>query len=220
MFTHRTATPGRARQQRRRRRRRQLRLLPEPAARRLPRRHAQSTAVAATTLSYRGFFDYNADRYGVQVERLEVQPNFLPGDRLPAPHRLPPQLRAGALQPAARARSRTCASVTTQASLNYTTNTGDRLDTREQVGAVPDRVHQQRRRERHLHRQLRAAGAAVRHRPGHPHRRSAPTTSTRCSSPTPAASSASSPAPSSTSAGTFYGGDRQSIAVNTARAAR
>ena len=77
MFTHRTATPGRAGSndgygldarlsfyqnvrfdaylagtQDRRPRRRQL--------------------------SYRGFFDYNADRYGVQVERLVVEPNFLP----------------------------------------------------------------------------------------------------------------------------------------------
>ena len=29
-------------------------------------------------LSYRGFFDYNADRYGLQVDRLVVEPNFLP----------------------------------------------------------------------------------------------------------------------------------------------
>ena len=29
-------------------------------------------------LSYRGFFDYNADKYGLQAERLVVEPNFLP----------------------------------------------------------------------------------------------------------------------------------------------
>ena len=29
-------------------------------------------------LSYRGLFDYNADKYGVQAERLVVEPNFLP----------------------------------------------------------------------------------------------------------------------------------------------
>ena len=84
-------------------------------------------------LSYRGFFDYNADRYGVQVERLEVQPNFLPEAGFlrrtdmrrnfallrfsPRPRRIP-HLRK----------------ITAQASLNYVTNTGDRLDTREQVG--------------------------------------------------------------------------------------
>jgi len=31
-------------------------------------------------LSYRGFFDYNADRFGAQVERLVVEPNFLPDE--------------------------------------------------------------------------------------------------------------------------------------------
>src|SRR5205814_649755 len=78
-------------------------------------------------LSYRGFFDYNADRLGVQVERLVVEPNFLPeigfvrrtdmrrnftqarigaaheadlGEeiRLRAPHRYAAQFHAGALQ--------------------------------------------------------------------------------------------------------------------------
>ena len=29
-------------------------------------------------LSYRGFFDYNANLFGVQVERLVVEPSFLP----------------------------------------------------------------------------------------------------------------------------------------------
>ena len=68
----------------------------------------------------------------------------------------------------ARRTCRTSARLTTQASLNYLTNTQNRLDTREQVGQFRDRVHQQRRRQRHLHRQLRAPGAAVRHRPRRP----------------------------------------------------
>jgi Domain of unknown function (DUF5916) len=86
-------------------------------------------------LSYRGFVDYNADRYGLQIERLDVQPNFLPelgflrrtdfrrhfvsGRFSPRPRRIPHVRR-----------------ISTQASLTYTTNTGSRLDTREQVGSV------------------------------------------------------------------------------------
>jgi hypothetical protein len=95
----------------------------------------RSDGVSGDTLSYRGFVDYNADRYGLQVERLEVQPNFLPESGFlrrtdfrrnfaqvrysPRPRRIPYLRR-----------------VTTQASLNYTTNVGDRLDTREQVGQL------------------------------------------------------------------------------------
>ena len=95
----------------------------------------RSEAVSGDALSYRGFFDYNADRYGVQLERLEVQPNFLPevgflrrtdfgrnfalARYSPRPRRIPKVRR-----------------ITTQASLNYTTNVGDRLDTREQVGQL------------------------------------------------------------------------------------
>ncbi len=86
-------------------------------------------------LSYRGFVDYNADRYGAQLERLEVQPDFLPEVGFlrrtdfrrnfallrfsPRPRWIPHVRR-----------------VTTQASLNYTTNVGDRLDTREQGGQL------------------------------------------------------------------------------------
>ncbi len=35
-------------------------------------------AATDDNLSYRGFFDYNADKYGLQAERLVVEPNFLP----------------------------------------------------------------------------------------------------------------------------------------------
>jgi hypothetical protein len=95
----------------------------------------RSDDVEDDTLSYRGFVDYNADRYGVQVERLEVQPGFRPEIGFlrrtdfrrnfaqlrfsPRPRRLPHVRR-----------------ITTQASLNYTTNVGDRLDTREQTGQL------------------------------------------------------------------------------------
>lgn len=132
MFTHRTATPGRVGSndgygadasfgfyQ-------NLRFDGYAAA-------TRSEGITDDTLSYRGFMDYNADRYGVQVERLEVQPNFLPEAGFlrrtdfrrnfalarfsPRPKRIPHVRK-----------------LTWQASLNYTTNVGDRLDTREQAG--------------------------------------------------------------------------------------
>jgi hypothetical protein len=84
-------------------------------------------------LSYRGFFDYNADRYGFQAERLEVQPNFLP--ELGFLRRTDFRRNFGLLRFSPRPRRVPhLRKVTTQASLNYTTNTENRLDTREQVG--------------------------------------------------------------------------------------
>jgi len=132
MFTHRTATPGRVGSndgygvdgsfgffQ-------NLRLDGYLAA-------TRTDDVKGDNLSYRGFVDYNADRYGVQVEHLAVQPNFLPelgflrrtdfqrnfalARFSPRPTRIPHVRR-----------------MTTLASLQYTTNNGSRLDTREQVG--------------------------------------------------------------------------------------
>jgi hypothetical protein len=93
----------------------------------------RSEGRSGNDLSYRGFVDYNADRYGLQLERLDVQPNFLPelgflrrtdfrrhfvlGRFSPRPRNIPHVRK-----------------VTAQGSLTYTTNTGSRLDTREQVG--------------------------------------------------------------------------------------
>lgn len=93
----------------------------------------RSDHVKGDELSYRGFVDYNADRYGVQAERLVVEPNFLPelgflrrtdfqrnftsARYSPRPTRVP-HLRK----------------ITALASLQYTTNNTGRLDTREQVG--------------------------------------------------------------------------------------
>jgi hypothetical protein len=81
-------------------------------------------------LSYRGLFDYFGDKYGLQAERLVVEPNFLPeigfvrrtdmrrnfamARYSPRPRNVPHVRR-----------------LTTQASLNYLTNNQDRLDTRE-----------------------------------------------------------------------------------------
>jgi hypothetical protein len=84
-------------------------------------------------LSYRGFFDYNADRYGVQLERLDVQPNFLPelGFLRRTDFRRNYALARFSPRPRNVPHVR---KITAQGSIGYTTNTGSRLDTREQVG--------------------------------------------------------------------------------------
>ncbi len=84
-------------------------------------------------LSYRAFFDYNADHYGVQVEHLAVEPNFLP--EIGFVRRTDMRRNHGLLRYSARPRGfYNVRRMTTQASLNYTTNTHNRLDTREGVG--------------------------------------------------------------------------------------
>jgi len=86
-------------------------------------------------LSYRGFFDYNSDKFGVQAERLVVEPNFLP--EIGFLRRTDMRRNYGQLRYAARPGGlRNLRRVTAQASLNYTTNNQDRLDTREAVGRV------------------------------------------------------------------------------------
>ena len=86
-------------------------------------------------LSYRGVFDYNADRYGVQVERLEVQPNFLP--EIGFLRRTDMRRNFGQLRFSPRpARMPHVRKITALASLNYVTNTGNRLDTREQMAQL------------------------------------------------------------------------------------
>jgi hypothetical protein len=84
-------------------------------------------------LSYRGFFDYNADKYGVQVEHLAVEPNFLP--EIGFVRRTDMRRNFGQLRYSARPTGfLNVRRMTTQGSLNYTTNTQNRLDTREGVG--------------------------------------------------------------------------------------
>ncbi len=93
----------------------------------------RSDGVSGATLSYRGFMDYNADRYGVQVERLEVQPNFLP--EVGFLRRTDFRRNFGLLRFSPRPKGVPhVRRLSAQASLNYTTNTADRLDTREQIG--------------------------------------------------------------------------------------
>jgi hypothetical protein len=84
-------------------------------------------------LSYRGFFDYNADKYGVQAERLVVEPNFLP--EIGFVRRTDMRRNFGLLRYSPRPQGVPhVRKLTTQASLNYVTNNQDRLDTREASG--------------------------------------------------------------------------------------
>ena len=86
-------------------------------------------------LSYRGFFDYNGDKYGVQAERLVVEPNFLPEIGFVRRTDMRRNFAMARFSP----RPRSIANLrrlTTQASLNYLTNNQNRLDTREAVARV------------------------------------------------------------------------------------
>ena len=134
MFTHRTATPGRAGSN--------DGYGVDTSLSFTPNLRADAYIAGTRTedrsgnnLSYRGYFDYNADKYGLQLERLVVEPNFLPEigfvrrtdmgrnfgqARYSARPRVVPHLRR----------------VSTFASLNYVTNTAKRLDTREATGRI------------------------------------------------------------------------------------
>ena len=84
-------------------------------------------------LSYRGFFDYNADKYGVQVDHLVVEPNFLP--EIGFVRRTDMRRNFGMVRFSPRpAHVNSLRKITLQASLNYLTNTRNRLDTREAAG--------------------------------------------------------------------------------------
>jgi hypothetical protein len=86
-------------------------------------------------LSYRGFFDYNADLYGVQFERLVVEPNFLP--EIGFVRRTDMRRNFGMLRFSPRPHGvKHVRKISTQASLNYLTNNHNRLDTREAIGRI------------------------------------------------------------------------------------
>jgi hypothetical protein len=131
MLTHRTATPGRAGSNDG---------FGLDAAMSFYQNVRFDTYVAATrtegregdNLSYRGFFDYNADKYGLQAERLVVEPNFLP--EIGFVRRTDMRRNFGLVRYSPRPRTVPhLRKLTTQASLNYLTNNQDRLDTREAV---------------------------------------------------------------------------------------
>jgi hypothetical protein len=84
-------------------------------------------------LSYRGAFDYNADRYGLQVERLVVEPNFRP--EIGFVRRTDMRRNAGLARFSPRPASLgPVRKLTFQGNLVYVTNNANRLDTREQTG--------------------------------------------------------------------------------------
>jgi hypothetical protein len=86
-------------------------------------------------LSYRGFFDYNADKFGLQAERLVVEPNFLPEIGFVRRTDMRRNFAMARYSPRPRSIPR-LRRITTQASINYLTNNQDRLDTRELIGRV------------------------------------------------------------------------------------
>jgi hypothetical protein len=84
-------------------------------------------------LSYRGLFDYNGDKYGVQAERLEVGRNFNP--EIGFVRRLDMRRNYGMLRYSPRPKGiPRVRKLSLQGSLNYTTSTTNRLDTREAIG--------------------------------------------------------------------------------------
>ena len=84
----------------------QLRLLPERLPQRLRRASRGPRAATGDDLSYRAQFNYTADRYGLQLDRLVVERELQPEVGFLRARELPAQLRVGALQPAAGEQSR------------------------------------------------------------------------------------------------------------------
>jgi Domain of unknown function (DUF5916)/Carbohydrate family 9 binding domain-like len=86
-------------------------------------------------LSYRGFFDFNGDKFAAQAERLVVEPNFLP--EIGFVRRTDMRRNFGLMRYSPRPRNiPRLRRLTLQSSFNYLTNNQNRLDTREAVGRV------------------------------------------------------------------------------------
>jgi hypothetical protein len=81
-------------------------------------------------LSYRGFFDYNADRYGVQFDRLVVEPNFLPEIGFVRRTNMRRNFALGRFSPRPASIPRV-RKLTMQGSINYITDNTNRLETRD-----------------------------------------------------------------------------------------
>jgi hypothetical protein len=132
MFTHRTATPGRTGNNEG---------YGVDAALSFYQNVRFDAYLAATrtegregdNLSYRGLFDYVGDKYGFQAERLVVEPNFLP--EIGFVRRTDMRRNYGLVRYSPRPKAvPNVRKLTTQASLNYLTNNENRLDTREASG--------------------------------------------------------------------------------------
>ncbi len=85
-------------------------------------------------LSYRGFFDYNADKYGLQLDHLVVEPNFFPEAGFVRRTDMRRNFGLGRYSPRPTS-IRHLRRLSGSGSINYLTNTHDRLDTRETVGS-------------------------------------------------------------------------------------
>jgi hypothetical protein len=87
---------------------------------------------SGNNLSYRGFFDFNADKFGVQAERLVVEPNFLPEIGFVRRTDMRRNFASARYSPRPRNIPR-LRRLTAATSLSYVTNNQDRLDTRDAV---------------------------------------------------------------------------------------
>ena len=134
MFTHRTATPGRLGSNDGYGVDAMLSFTPNLRADAYLA-GTRSDGRTGDNLSYRGYLDYNADKYGLQLERLAVEPNFLP--EIGFVRRTDMRRNFGQARYSARPRAVPhLRRISTFASLNYVTNTANRLDTREATARV------------------------------------------------------------------------------------
>ena len=134
MFTHRTATPGRAGSNDGYGADTSLSFTPNLRADAYLAR-TRTEGRSGDDVSYRGYLDYNADTYGLQLERLVVEPNFLP--EIGFVRRTDMGRNFGQARYSARPRGVAhLRRISTLASLNYVTNTTNRLDTREATGRI------------------------------------------------------------------------------------
>jgi hypothetical protein len=95
----------------------------------------RTTGRDGDNLSYRGFFDYNADKFGVQAERLVVEPNFLPEIGFVRRTDMRRNFASGRYSPRPRDIPH-LRRLTSATSLSYVTNNQNRLDTRDAVARV------------------------------------------------------------------------------------
>ena len=169
-------------------------------------------------LSYRGFFDYNADRYGLQARSPGRRAELSSGGRVRAAHRHAPQLRPGALTARGRQSCRTCASCRCRpASTTSPTTHESARHARARRGrsrpSSPTATWRASRYTDSFERLIRPFAIVHRRRRS----RSAATISTPLQRRYTGGQQRRVSGEVVFEAGTFYNGDRQSIAVNAAR---
>ena len=111
-------------------------------------------------LSYRGAFNYNADRYGLQVDRLVVEPNFAP--EIGFVRRIDMRRSAGLARFSPRPTNLgPVRKLTFQGGVTYVTNNADRMDSRDQTVTFQTELDNSDVAGVSLQRHLRAGGRAV-----------------------------------------------------------